>query len=237
MTHDLALVIDTNSNYSDIWKPCFSRLEKHFGKIKKYVFTDSITNIPSNLIPVLYENNQSYRNQFLSCINQVPEKYILYTSEDYILYKDVEVNVIDRLCKILDTSSFSFVKLIKGPERTLPFEQDLFEIDKNDSNFFAQQASIWKTRDFEKIFSTAPAHNTRMDHEPMGSFICRSLKFRGLQYYANSPKRGMSHYDSLAYPYMATAVVKGKWNTSEYPDELAQVFSEYSINPEIRGVR
>ena len=43
MNKEIALVIDTNSRYGDVWDACFGRLEKHFPKtIKKYVFTDSV---------------------------------------------------------------------------------------------------------------------------------------------------------------------------------------------------
>jgi hypothetical protein len=31
-------------------------------------------------------------------------------------------------------------------------------------------------------------------------------------------------------------VVKGKWNISEYRDELNEVFTEYDINPLKRGI-
>lgn len=237
--NDIALIIDTHSNYSDIWTPCFDRLSVYCNPIKKYAFTDIAKDIPKDIIPITYDNDQSYRDQFLSCIKKVKEKYILYTSEDYILYDHVDLDEVNNLCDILDNTDFNFVKLLKGHENVFPFNsrQNLFEIDPNDSNFFAQQASIWNTRNFEKIFETAPKENTRMQHEPMGSSICRSLGYRGLQYYSGTPKRGIVHYDSSIYPYIATAVVKGFWNFSEYTEELSKVFKEYSIDPTVRGLR
>jgi hypothetical protein len=39
------------------------------------------------------------------------------------------------------------------------------------------------------------------------------------------------------YPYIATAIIKGKWNLSEYPIELGDLLSEYKIDKSIRGVR
>jgi len=236
---NIALIVDTHSNYSDVWAPCFGRLDRYCNNIKKYAFVDNSTGLPENINPIIYDNNQSYRNQFLSCIKQVKEKYILYTSEDYILYDHVNLEEIDNLCDILDNTDYNFVKLLKGHERVTPFKsyKNLFEIDRNDNNFFAQQASIWNTRNFEKIFSTAPEENTRMQHEPMGSEICRALGYKGLQYYSGTPKRGIIHYDSSIYPYIATAVVKGLWNLSEYYIEMLEVFQEYGIDPNTRGTR
>ena len=48
-------------------------------------------------------------------------------------------------------------------------------------------------------------------------------------------KRGKFHCDSEYYPYIATAIFKGKWTISEYPKELEVLFKKYSIDPLIRG--
>ena len=49
-------------------------------------------------------------------------------------------------------------------------------------------------------------------------------------------KRGLYHYDSLVFPYIATAINKGKWNYNEYQKELDELFTEYEINPFERGI-
>ena len=244
MNKEIALVIDTNSRYGDVWDACFGRLEKHFPKtIKKYVFTDSVDyEFQENYQQINYDDTDSYRNQFLSCIKQVAEPYFLYTSEDYILYDDVSLEKIDSFVETLKKDRvFSFIKLIRGPEFLLgkfkPDEHsDLFIIDPKDGNFFAQQASVWKTADFTKVFESSPPQNGRMQQEPGGSAICRSLGFQGLQCYNGESLRGICHHDSSVYPHIATAVVKGKWNISEYRDELNEVFTEYDINPLKRGI-
>ena len=106
--NDIALIVDTHSNYSDVWEPCFHRLDRYCNDIKKYAFTDNAYNIPKNIIPITYDNNLSYRDQFLSCIKQVQEKYILYTSEDYILYDYVKLDEI--VFGILETLRIYFLQ-------------------------------------------------------------------------------------------------------------------------------
>ena len=239
MSQNIAIIIDTNSNYSDVWAPCFGRLEQFAKDIKKYIFTDTtsgIVEVPDNIIPIIYDNSESYRNQFLSCIKQIEEEYIIYTSEDYILFDDVDFKEIQNICDVLRNNEYSFCKFIKGPEKVTHFKDNLFVIDENDRNFFAQQASVWNTRDFERVFETSP-HQTRMQHEPGGSRVCRQLGLKGLQYYAGNNRRGLTHYDSTIYPCIATAVVKGKWNISEYPTEMAEVFREFNIDVFERGHR
>jgi|TARA_R110002012_G_scaffold61887_2_gene162383 hypothetical protein len=237
MRDDVVLVIDTNSNYSDVWDPCFGRLDRFAPGIKKYIFTDSDDGVPDDITPVFYDNEASYRNQLLSCLKQIEQKYIIYTSEDYILYNQVQLEEIENVSNVLDETNYSFCKFIKGPELTSHFKDNLYIIDQGDPNFFAQQASIWKTRDFQSIFEAAPSENTRMQHEPGGSDICRQLGLSGLQYFSNTNKRGIHHYDSEIFPCIATAVVKGLWNMSEYPNEMADVVREFKINISSRGWR
>ena len=53
-------------------------------------------------------------------------------------------------------------------------------------------------------------------------------------FHESSPHRG-GHFDSKAYPYIATALIKGKWNTAEYQKEIDQLAEEYSIDINQRG--
>ena len=73
MRDEVVLIVDTNSNYSDVWNPCFTRLDKYASKIKKYVFTDTEKDVPKNYTPIIYDNSASYRNQLLSCLKQIKE--------------------------------------------------------------------------------------------------------------------------------------------------------------------
>ena len=46
----------------------------------------------------------------------------------------------------------------------------------------------------------------------------------------NKDKRGKFHYDSSIYPYICTAVIKGKWNFKEYKKELFEIFYNKKFN-------
>ena len=43
-------------------------------------------------------------------------------------------------------------------------------------------------------------------------------------------KRGKFHYDSSVYPYICTAVIKGKWNFKEDKKELFEIFYNKKFN-------
>ena len=55
-------------------------------------------------------------------------------------------------------------------------------------------------------------------------------------FYNGEKKRGSHHYDSTIFPHIASASVKGKWNLSEYHNELSPLLEKYQINKNIRGV-
>jgi len=240
----ISLVIDSTSRYSDAWPMFFGQLLKFFpAEISGYLFTDMVP--PAFTFPaekpeiICYDNRESYRNQIVGCLKNVQTDYIIYNSEDYILYDFVRLDLMKSLVSALEKDpDFSFVKLIKGPEATSPYKDFPFlhVIDPQDPNLFAQQASIWRTADFLAVFEASPSSYGRMDLEPQGSDTCRRIGIKGLQYFEGSErKRGLFHWDSKAYPITATAITKGKWNILEYKEELSKLAAEYETNLGERG--
>lgn len=240
--NNIALVVDSTSRYSDIWKMYFGELDKFFPKeIKKYLFTDTY-NMDlgvENMTPIFYNNIDSYRNQFLECLKQVKEEYIIYNSEDYVLFNKVELKDMVSFMNVLENDkNYDFIRFISGEVKRNQYSDDypnLHVIDQNDTHLFSQSASIWKTKSFFNVFEASPAHNGRMQQEPQGSDVCRRIGINGLLYSTGKEiKRGRHHYDSLVFPYIATAISKGKWN-GEYSSELTELLKKYDVNPDIRG--
>ena len=73
------------------------------------------------------------------------------------------------------------------------------------------------------------------EFEPRAQEICKYFKIRGLYTHNGEPKRGELHWDTSVYPYIATAIVKGKWNLSQYEKELGMLLRKYIIDPSDRG--
>ena len=66
--------------------------------------------------------------------------------------------------------------------------------------------------------------------------MMNKMGMKGVYHYDNEPKRGGNHYDTNVYPYIATALVKGKWDVSEYPNELPPILVENNIDHNLRGI-
>ena len=189
---------------------------------------------------------KKYRDQFLSGIKHVKEEYCIYISEDYILYDNVQENTINEYNKVLDDNPhLSFIRFIKGGIANLSFpkyagRKDLFELHHSIPYFYTNQAALWRTRDLEKIHQHGPnLHIANMDYENSFEWratqTCQELDIKGLFCYHGEKKRGMYHYDSNVFPHIATALVKGKWNISEYQEELLPLVKKYRINIKDRG--
>ena len=59
--------------------------------------------------------------------------------------------------------------------------------------------------------------------------VVRNLILR-LEYSRANVNKRMYHCDSEYYPYIATALFKGKWTISEY-EKMSILFDKYNIDP------
>jgi hypothetical protein len=239
---DIAIIVNTVSSCSDLWEMFFTQFNKHFPNQKIYVFTDSDEGLPNNCTPLIYSTNDSYRSQYLKCIQQVDEKYCISLNEDYILYSDVKIGDIESCIKFLDEHPImSFVRLTKGVEYGEPkLDGKFYLMDNKNMWFFSQVAGVWRTRDLEKIHQESPESGMAFkiagpQLELVANDVCRRLDIKGVFYFDGEPKRGLHHHDSSVFPYIATAIIKGKWNISEYKEELTPLMGKYNIDVNLRG--
>lgn len=247
---NLSLIVNSVSKNTDVWPMFFGQIEKHTSAdlfAKKYVFVDPCEeNVPEGYEVVLYDKEKMYREQFASCIASVKEDYCVYISEDYILYDDVAEERIEEYIKILeDNKDLSFIRFVKGgiiEMSYLNYQQypHLYELYNFLPYFYTNQAAVWRTRDLEMIHQKGPnLHIGNVDYqnsfELQATKTCEELGIRGTFCYYGEPKRGIYHHDSSVFPHVCTALVKGKWNLSEYPEELAPLLREYEIRIESRG--
>lgn len=237
--NNIAFITYTNQNCKDIWKPYFDSLDQYASEIKSYVFSDLQNNNFKNHKFLTYEENKNYCQEFSRLLNLVEEEYVIYMQEDFILYDFIKKEKILNYKSILEKSNLSFVRLIKcGDVTQTNYVDDLYyvtEADKfhNSINSFSMQPTLWKKTDLIKLYENTNSYKFGENW----SFIqnMNLLKINGLYCFNNENKRGANHHDSSVFPYIATAVVRGKWNTTEYENELKYIFDKYQINKDLRG--
>ena len=237
MNKEIALITWTHNEYSDIWPMYFGRLDKHLKYDKSYIFLDKQSNkIPDNHVQLINNDQHPWHKRFLQCLDQVEEDYILYMQEDHIFYEDVDTKKLNELFSFFKDSEYSSLRLIKSGELGgLEVKQNIFDIPTDSQYSLSQQSAIWKKQDLKEIISFYRPSTFR-DVEAYGSFAMNNLNKKSCYYHCDGQQRGSLHFDSKIFPYVATAICKGKWNLKQYPDVLDKAFKEYSVNFSTRGV-
>jgi hypothetical protein len=180
----------------------------------------------------------------VSCIDHVQEEYCIYISEDYVLYNHINEEKIKYFKNVLfKNPSLSFVRFMRGGVYDGPFEKfedNLFYVPLERDYFYTNQAALWRTMDLKKVHDEGPnLHIANKDWENSFEYqatkTCNKLNMKGVFCYYGEKKRGLYHYDSSVFPHISTALVKGKWNMTEYPREMSRIIKEYNIDIKKRG--
>jgi|TARA_R110000803_G_scaffold150106_1_gene215508 hypothetical protein len=225
-----AIVIYTHTDYSDIWPALFSRLAKYMSSYKVNIFVnEKHKQIPQTYNVITYDNNLIYTERLKSCLKELDDDLILFLHEDMILYDEPLHEEIIRLSKLFSSNDLTSIKLIYVTDVDYPSLIDDKLIYNSFSKFSIQPTITTKSYMLEL---TSKFKLNIWDFELAiqnsgGDFMYKT---------ENEVKRGVYHCDSIIFPYISTAIVKGKWNESEYKNELNSVFTEFNINKTIRGV-
>lgn len=225
---NLSLLTYTHSKCIDIHDIYFDRIKKYFPSLLNNFV---MCNVPINHTNcIIYDDNEPHSQQMVNVLKQIKTKYVIYSQEDYILYDFVKIDKIKKfLAKMDEDPSIGFIRLIHSGLGNIStkYNDELGYVDKNSDYYYSTQVSIWQKEVLLKMFELSNV-NSIFD-ESQNSFFLNKLPIIGLYDLSNGNQIG-NHYNSLTYPYIATAKVKGIWNTSEYLNELNDIFKEYNIN-------
>lgn len=233
---NLSLLTYTHSKASDVHQPYFDSVKKYFKIDNHVVLSDKIVD-NNDIVMAIYDNGENYYQHMLNGLNKVKTDYVIYSQEDYILFNQVDIKRINELISILDSDkNISFIRLIySGIDFNLvDYDDNLIYLKSDHEYYFSTQITIWRKQDLIDLFTKSKVE-TIWD-EPKNSSHLLELGKIGLCVKDKGEKVG-GHYNSSIYPYIATAVVKGKWNYSEYKNHLDFIFTDYNIDKNIRGIR
>lgn len=233
LENKLSLLTYTHTKCADVHQAYFSRLNKYFSSLThNYVTCNEF--VPYGKC-VVYSDEDPHYIQMVKVLEQIPTEYVIYAQEDYILYDSVNTKELDYIVNVMDAdSTIPFVRMIVSGvgTYTIPYNDKLSYIDCSSEYYFSTQVSVWRKDVLIKMFNKSKV-NSIFD-EPQNSTALKEISPRGL-YYMNTEKPVGGHFDSIVYPYTATALVKGKWNMKEYSNQLTEIFQEYDLNINQRG--
>lgn len=220
----MKILLYTHSDVDWVWPSWHQQTDLYLQEYKKIcLVNDKETFKRDDYTVIQYDDNLIYRNRISSCLEHVdPNDVVMFHHEDMFLYDTPKYSIIKELCDLVTKDKVHAIKMCRVGE-------DLEQYDnypllyKNPSEYpFTIQPTIIKAGVLKKIFEKISG-NTIWEFESNCSKI-KDLK----SYCCYSPedkKRGIHHYNSIVYPYIATAVVKGNWNFSEYQQELNKILN------------
>jgi len=233
----IAYVFYSHYDYSDVWPLLFGQSEKFLQSQTKYLITNKVGDFDTkdwNIIS--YDDTLSYQERVYKSLEKVKEDKIIFHHEDMFLLGQPDFAKIESLSNQIDKGSFDFIKLIKASYDQQQHQKIQDNVYLNPSNLgFSIQPTIINKKVLSDIYRYTKGSNIWSFEKNSNNYV-NFLNLKSCYYFESKEnKRGLFHWDSDIYPYIATAVVKGKWDYECYSEELAMLLHEYGIDPDIRG--
>jgi len=224
---DIPIVVYTHTDMVDVWEMFFKQLKKYLPNNKIYVAVNEDDTHLSDYIQIIYDDSKPYTERWKEVLSKLDEDTFIFIHEDMVLFDEVDMSYINRYHKLVSDRLVDSVKLIYTNSTNPPLDMDNTLVKSS----FSIQPTLISKEIFVSLLESVPPLNIWKFEEAIQSADNHYMVRLG-----NEKQRGMYHYDSIVFPYIATAINKGKWNMSEYRIELDKLFGEYNMNPFERGI-
>jgi hypothetical protein len=226
----LPIVLYTHTDMEDVWPMAFGQIQKYLPKFTIYLTVNKVTDsIPSHFKTITYDDTLAYTDRWKTILPQIPDEIILFLHEDMILLGEPKIDLLNEYVELIASQKIRSVKLIFAGTGVAPsFIHPT--LVSNGLSKLSIQPTIISNASFLYLLDMVGSKNIWDFESAITSNLGDFMALLGTE-----QKRGMFHYDSVVFPYIATAISKGKWNYSEYKSELDTLFTEYNIDPTIRG--
>ena len=227
----MKILLYTHSDYSWVWKYWHQQTDKFLQNFDKICILNSDSSFREDYIVIKYNDELTYKNRVLSCLNDIDDdEIVLFCHEDMFLYKKPNFEIIDEYINLIKNDNCELIKLIRAFENL--DKSNLHEkLFKNpDKQLFSIQPTIIKVKNLKHIYNNVPGDNIwEFEANTSKKYLKDIISLCSFDLNKDK-KRGKFHYDSSVYPYICTAVIKGKWNFKEYKKELFEIFYNRKFN-------
>jgi hypothetical protein len=224
------LIVYTHTDMKDVWAMFFGQLKKYIGNTKVYVAVNKEDKLLSEYNQIVYDDTKLYTQRWAEILELIEDGTFMFIHEDMILFDKVDFQSLERYIGYVKDNLVESIKLILAGDRFDEWSGDKTLVT-NEFSKFSIQPTIVQKRVFQQLVQTLQPMNIWNFEQAILSTGRDFMVKMG-----EEKKRGIFHYDSPVFPYIATAINKGKWNYSEYQTELDSLFKEYNINPFERGI-
>lgn len=227
---NVPLIVYTHTDMKDTWPMFFGQLEKYIGDTKVYVAVNEYSVELSDIPQIIYDNSLKYTDRWNYILNEITEDVFIFIHEDMVLFDTPKIDYINKYSDLVKEEKAQSIKMIYVSATDVVSDVDDTLISNEYSKLSIQPTIIRKDY-FKSILDKVGSLNIwEFELSIPNDNKSFMVKIGG------EKKRGSVHYDSIVFPYIATAINKGKWNLKEYQKELDILFKKYNINPFERGI-
>jgi sugar-specific transcriptional regulator TrmB len=226
----IPIVVYTHTDVSELWPMFFGEFKKYMSDTKIYVAINKEDDRLSEYTQLYYDDTKPYTERLKDILNQLKDEIIIFLHEDMILIGNPMIDNLTKYIGYVADDKVKSIKLISVNGNFTSLDIDTTVVSNEDTKF-SIQPTIIKTKTFLDLLSKVEPLNIWEFEDKVPVEEGHYMVSLG-----NEKRRGIYHNDSLVFPYIATAINKGKWNYSEYEKELNELFNIYNINPFERGI-
>lgn len=227
----------THSDYLDVFALYKQQMIKFFSVGLEHFIACNIDVLGCKTI--VYDESLKYPQRLFNVLLELEEKfeYVFFDHEDMFLYDHPDINMLKSYFHFMVEQEADVIRLIKNDGAIVSQSNEipsLYKIHNSSNWMFSIQPSFWKIKTIKILLEKFFRANIWQLEVKSQKYV----KHSGMKcYYSHSQgnQRGIHHFDNEIYPYVATAIGKGKWNFSEYEKELKPLLTKNSIDPSERG--
>ncbi len=227
----MKLLLYTHSDYSWVWKYWHQQTDKFLNDFEKICLLNLNSSFREDYFTIKYDDKYSYKDRILSCLDKInDEEVVLFCHEDMFLYKKPDFSAIKEYINLINNNKCSLIKLIRAFDNLEKSKLHEKLLINPNNQLFSIQPTLLKIKTLKYIYKTVPGNNIwEFEANTSKEFLKDIISLCSFDNILDK-KRGKFHYDSSVYPYICTAVVKGKWNFKEYKKELFEIFYNKKFN-------
>ena len=227
----MKILLYTHSDYSWVWKYWHQQTDKFLSDYEKICFLNSEYSFRDDYLTIPYDSKKNYKDRISSCLNNLDDnEIVLFCHEDMFLYATPNFEILNEYINLIKNDECDTIKLIRAFDNLKKSELHEKLFINKDNQLFSIQPTILKIRTLKYIYNTVPGKNIwDFESNTNRMFLNDLISLCSFDPILDK-KRGKYHYDSSVYPYICTAVIKGKWNYKEYKKELFEIFYNKRFN-------
>lgn len=230
----------SHTDCADVWKLYFPQMREHFSVGLKHFLAVNreSAEIPEYITPLMYQDGIPYPQRLMACLEALDDyEFVFFDHEDMFLYDAPDYQRLAKYYQLMTEGRFDHIRLIKGgdcqyePVTECP---TLYSLSLKSKWIFSIQPSFWRRTVLMDILRANLKVNI-WELEVNSQKVVKKMGLSAAFSYRSGKRRGLHHFDNDVYPYVATAIGKGKWNLGEYGIELEPLLERHGIDPTRRG--